>query len=64
MEIFIGYPFSKKGYRIYDIESKTIHVSRDVLFYEHIFPFKDVKSLVFSTPFTHITAEFLFDDFF
>ena len=61
MGIFISYPFSQKGYRIYDIESKTIYVSHDVLFYEHIFPFKDVKSPVFST---HVTNEFLFDEFF
>ena len=37
--MFIGYPFGKKGWELYDLESKEIFVSRDVIFYEDIFPF-------------------------
>ena len=37
--MFIGYPFGKKGWKLYDLESKEIFVSRDVIFYEDIFPF-------------------------
>ncbi|KAA8547424.1 hypothetical protein F0562_003712 [Nyssa sinensis] len=40
--IFIGYPYGHKGYRIYDIESHSIYTSRDVIFHEGIFPFRDV----------------------
>jgi len=37
--IFIGYPSNSKGYKLYDLASKYIFVSRDVIFHEHIFPF-------------------------
>jgi hypothetical protein len=38
--IFIGYPFGIKGYKIFDIHSKSILISRDVVFHENIFPFQ------------------------
>ncbi|KAK3035428.1 LOW QUALITY PROTEIN: hypothetical protein RJ639_032853, partial [Escallonia herrerae] len=41
--IFVGYPNGQKGYRIYDLESKVIYSSRDVQFFESIFPFADKK---------------------
>ncbi|KAA8529960.1 hypothetical protein F0562_034436 [Nyssa sinensis] len=37
-----GYPYGHKGCRIYDIESHSIYTSRDVIFHEGIFPFRDV----------------------
>ena len=37
--VFIGYPAGIKGYKVLDLASKTIFVSRDVHFLEHIFPF-------------------------
>lgn len=37
--IFIGHPFNTKGYKVLDLSSNRIHVSRDVLFHEDIFPF-------------------------
>nr|GFA06723.1 putative ribonuclease H-like domain-containing protein [Tanacetum cinerariifolium] len=40
--VFLGYPQGTKGYKIYDIESKKIVVSRDVLFLEENFPFKNI----------------------
>ena len=40
--IFIGYPFNTKSYKVLDLESKKIHISRDVTFHENIFPFADV----------------------
>lgn len=36
----LGYPPNQKAYRVYDLESKKILVSRDVVFKENIFPFK------------------------
>ncbi|KAK3032393.1 hypothetical protein RJ639_036410 [Escallonia herrerae] len=41
--IFVGYTNGQKGYRIYDLESKVIYSSRDVQFFESIFPFADKK---------------------
>ena len=37
--MFIGYPNSQKGWRIYDIESGDMFVNRDVIFDEGTFPF-------------------------
>nr|GEY95322.1 retrovirus-related Pol polyprotein from transposon TNT 1-94 [Tanacetum cinerariifolium] len=40
--VFLGYPQGTKGYKIYDIKSKKIVVSWDVLFLEENFPFKNI----------------------
>ncbi|GAA0151892.1 hypothetical protein LIER_10513 [Lithospermum erythrorhizon] len=37
--IFVGYPFGKKWWKLFDLESREYFVSRDVVFYEHEFPF-------------------------
>ncbi|CAH9126867.1 unnamed protein product, partial [Cuscuta epithymum] len=37
--IFLGYPFGKKGWNVYDIETREYFISRDVKFFENIFPF-------------------------
>ncbi|PKI71938.1 hypothetical protein CRG98_007666 [Punica granatum] len=37
--IFIGYPFGKKGWRVYDLESHETFISRDMHFNEADFPF-------------------------
>ena len=42
--IFVGYPFGKKGWKLYDLESKDFFVSRDVVFNESTFPY--VEDLV------------------
>jgi len=42
--IFMGYPYGKKAWRLYDIESKTFFVSRDVVFYEADFPYASTIS--------------------
>ncbi|KAK9065740.1 hypothetical protein SSX86_015141 [Deinandra increscens subsp. villosa] len=36
--IFIGYPFGKKAYKLYNLHTKTILISRDVVFFETLFP--------------------------
>lgn len=37
--VFVGYPFGKKGWRLFDLENKSFFVSRDVKFIENHFPF-------------------------
>jgi hypothetical protein len=37
---FLGYPFGVKGYKLVDLETHEILLSRDVIFHEQIFPFK------------------------
>ncbi|KAI9185621.1 hypothetical protein LWI28_008887 [Acer negundo] len=59
--IFLGYPYRKKGYRVYDLELRKVSVSRDVTFFENEFPFKHTsaasESLMIPTP-----TNFIFDD--
>lgn len=37
--VFIGYPYGKKGWRLYDLKTREVFVSRDVHFCEDTFPF-------------------------
>ena len=37
--VFVGYPFGKKGWKLYDLERHEFFVSRDVVFDEMEFPF-------------------------
>ncbi|KAJ0469227.1 putative RNA-directed DNA polymerase [Helianthus annuus] len=41
--VFIGYPVGIKGYKIFDIEDVKFVVSRDVRFFEKIFPYMKLK---------------------
>ena len=42
--IFLGYPYGQKRWRIYDMKQKQIFMSRDVVFYENIFPYDKMVS--------------------
>ena len=44
--MFVGYPFGKKGWRIYDLESNDFFVSRDVVFVEDEFPYQETKEVL------------------
>jgi hypothetical protein len=37
--MFLGYPFQQKGYKLFDLHSHSVFISRDVVFHESIFPF-------------------------
>lgn len=52
--MFLGYPFGIKGYKLFDLSTNTIFVSRDVVFHEHIFPFASDK-YDYSNPFIIIS---------
>lgn len=41
--MFLGYPSNKKGYRLLNLLTDIVFVSRDVRFFEHIFPYKVFK---------------------
>ena len=45
--VFVGYPSGQKGYKVYDLETQKFFVSRDVNFYENIFPFQKPSSEFF-----------------
>ena len=42
--IFLGYPFGIKGYKVMDLNTHSIFISRDVQFHESIFPFHSPNS--------------------
>lgn len=44
--IFLGYLFSQKGYIVLNLQSNQVVVSRDIKFYESIFPFSYSESLL------------------
>ena len=37
--IFLGYPYGQKAYKVYDLQTHTCFVSRDIIFFETIFPY-------------------------
>ena len=41
--VFLGYPFGVKGYKVLDLATQSVFVSRDVVFHEHFFPFASVS---------------------
>ena len=43
--VFIGYPFRKKGWGVYDLENGNIFTSLDVVFCEEDFPFSEKPML-------------------
>jgi len=42
--IFLGYPTAKKAYKVYNLITKKIQYSRDLVFHEHFFPFQHFSS--------------------
>lgn len=42
--VLLGYSTLQKGYKLYDLTTKTSFVSRDVVFKEEVFPFKHMSS--------------------
>ena len=38
--VFIGYPFNVKDYKLFDLQSRTVFLSRDVTFHEIVFPYQ------------------------
>ena len=37
--VFLGYPNGIKGYKVLDLDFNSIFISRDIVFYESIFPY-------------------------
>ena len=62
--VFVGYPFGKRAWKLYDLESQEYFVSRDVVFTESVFPYdadtSEPASVVVS-PVLHDLGETLCD---
>lgn len=50
--IFLSYPFGKKAYKLYDLNTKKVFDSRDIQFYEHVFPYQHEDSVSSSSNFS------------
>nr|GEW47173.1 retrovirus-related Pol polyprotein from transposon TNT 1-94 [Tanacetum cinerariifolium] len=48
--VFLGYPQHKKGYKLVNLLDQTTFVSRDVTFYEDIFPYSSTSISKFLKP--------------
>lgn len=44
--IFLGFTLGKKGFKLYDLEAHKLITSRDIEFFEEIFPYKENKKLL------------------
>lgn len=40
--VFISYPLGMKGYKLLNIQTQRVFVSRDIIFYEHVFLFHTI----------------------
>ena len=49
--VFLGYLFGVKGYRVMDLTTHSVFVSRDVHFYESLFPFQSSDLPQYLDPF-------------
>lgn len=63
--VFIGYQPGIKGYKLYDISSKSFLISRDVVFYESHFHFHSISSPSYSVdPFPDVILPSIYSDLF
>ena len=54
--VFLGYPFGVMGYKVLDLTTNRVFLSRDVVFHENSFPFAFVSTNV-ADPFVPSTVE-------
>ena len=59
--IFIGYSNEKKGYKLYNLDKSSVFFSRDVVFYEDVFPYKMKKDLINENLFSFFNDSFVND---
>lgn len=55
--IFLGYPFAQKAYKLLNLKTRKVFISRDVLFVENVFPFKDL--VIPNSPLFSAQSDFL-----
>ncbi|XP_075095045.1 uncharacterized protein LOC142173363 [Nicotiana tabacum] len=62
--IFFGYPYAKKGYKIFNLYTKSVLISRDIIFHESMFPYQLVQSTPSSSTPSFSFPMFSFDTHF
>ena len=53
--VFLGYPYGIKDYKVLDLATNSVYISRDIVFYEYIFPYASTSS-----PSTSYLTDFVF----
>jgi hypothetical protein len=53
---FLGYPTGVKGYKLLDLATHKIFISRDVIFHENIFPFQNRTPIPDFSTFLHTSS--------
>ncbi|XP_010246512.1 PREDICTED: uncharacterized protein LOC104589776 [Nelumbo nucifera] len=60
--VFIGYQPGQKAYKVYDLTSKQVFTSRDVIFFENVFPFKQETDSILPLPMSTADSEHVFEE--
>ena len=47
--IFVGYPYEKKAWKLYDLDTNEFFESRDIVFHESLFLFKEDMAVTANT---------------
>ncbi|KAL0309706.1 UNVERIFIED_CONTAM: Retrovirus-related Pol polyprotein from transposon TNT 1-94 [Sesamum radiatum] len=55
--ILIGYAMHQKAYKLFDLDNQTVLFSRDVHFYEGVFPYSSTQSITPSLPMPTVTLQ-------
>lgn len=55
--VFLGYPFGKKGWKLFDLETKEFFVSRDVKFFEYVFPYGSPDEVNVDVPMSDLESD-------
>ena len=55
--VFLGYPSGYKGYKLMDLESNKVFITRNVLFHEDIFPLRSKASATHDFPINSLIPE-------
>uniref|UniRef100_A0A2N9IX68 Integrase catalytic domain-containing protein n=1 Tax=Fagus sylvatica TaxID=28930 RepID=A0A2N9IX68_FAGSY len=53
---FLGYPTGVKGYKLLDLDTHKLFISRDVIFHENIFPFQNSIPIPDFSTFLHTSS--------
>ena len=54
--VFLGYPFGVKGYKVLDLATNRVFISKDLVFHENSFPFASVSTNI-ADPFVPTVVE-------
>lgn len=60
--VFMRYPFGIKVYKVLSLSSKKIHISRDFVFHESVFPFSNISNFPINNLSSSSTFDIVFDN--